>query len=258
MNEFFTCTFRKGDAFDAMPELHSHSSYELYYLVSGERRYFIQDTVFTVHAKGFVFIKPGLYHKTSFSGHGIHMRYFALVPESWFSKWDEALPPFFLSENMAELEYAFSRLQKESEEDGKLNSMMCRAISMEILAQAFRAYQRGQGGTDELIRAVSTYVRENIRSSLSLYDIAKHIGLSAPYLSSLFHQKSGMRLSDFIRSTRISVAADILRSGGRVADASDEAGFSDPSYFKDVFRAVMKISPSAYRKTFRNGINREG
>ena len=97
--------------------------------------------------------------------------------------------------------------KEESEEDGKLNSMMCRAISMEILAQAFRAYQRGQGGTDELIRAVSTYVRENIRSSLSLDDIAKHIGLSAPYLSSLFHQKSGMRLSDFIRSTRISVAA---------------------------------------------------
>ena len=57
-----------------------------------------------------------------------------------------------------------------------------------------------------------------------------------------------MKLSDFIRSSRISMACKALERGEKVSSAASLAGFSDAGYFKDVFRSVMKISPSAYRK----------
>ena len=58
-----------------------------------------------------------------------------------------------------------------------------------------------------------------------------------------------MRLGDFIRAMRISVAVDALDAGRSVGDAAFLAGFPDPGYFKDVFRKEMKISPSVYRKS---------
>ena len=251
MEDDFSCTFRKREAFNAMPDLHSHDFYEMYYLVSGERRYFIQDTVFTVHAKGFVFIKPGLLHKTSFSGESMHTRYFSSIPKLWLESVDDSLPPFFLSEGMAELEYKFSSMQREWERGDALSLLMCKAIAIEILTVAFRTYEERAEDRDVFVEKVAKFVKDNLKGDLSLESIASHMGLSGTYFSSLFHKKTGMRLSDFIRSSRISIAADILMRGGRVSEASETAGFSDPSYFKDVFRSVMKISPSSYRRSFQ-------
>ena len=81
------------------------------------------------------------------------------------------------------------------------------------------------------------------------------MSLSPNYFSALFHRKSGMRLGDFIRAMRISVAVDALDAGRSVGDAALLAGFPDPGYFKDVFRKEMKISPSAYRKS-RSAVRR--
>ena len=251
VEEEFSCKFRKKDTFYSMPELHSHDFYEMYYLVSGERRYFIQDTVFPVHAKGFVFIKPSLMHKTSFSNDGVHTRYFASIPRHWLEDIDSALPPFFLCEDMPSLEYMFSQLQREGEGLDDLSHIICRAISVQIITTAFRAYRERQDGTDPFVNEVASYIKKNIRSDLSLESIAEHMHLSATYFSSLFHKKTGMRLSDFIRSSRIAVAADILKKGGSVSYASLMAGYSDPTYFKDVFRSQMKISPSGYKKRFQ-------
>ncbi len=250
MDEHFSCTFRKRNAYDAMPDLHSHQFYELYFLSSGERRYFIQDTVFTVHAKGFVFIKPGQLHKTSFSGHGMHTRYFASIPKQWFADFDNLLPSFFLVENVPDLEYQFSLLQKEFQGVDELSNARSMSIAVEILVGAYREYMGRQNESDEFTKSVMEYIRDNLSGDLSLDGIAGHMNLSPTYFSSLFHKKTGMRLSDFIRSSRIAVAAEVLEKGGKVSEASGAAGFSDPSYFKDVFRSVMKISPSSYRKKF--------
>lgn len=250
MMEDFSCTFRKRNAFNQMPDLHSHAFYEMYYLVSGERRYFIQDTVFTVHAKGFVFIKPGLLHKTSFSGESMHTRYFASIPQEWFESVASILPPFFLSKNLPDLEYSFSLLQREAENADEMSGLMCQAIAMEILSHAFRSYKLKEEEKDDVVKKATAFIKKNIEGGLSLESIASEVGMSSTYFSSLFHKKTGMKLSDFIRSARISIAADVLRKGGRVSEASDRAGFSDPAYFKDVFRSVMKISPSSYRRNF--------
>ena len=246
----FECTFRKVGAFYAMPDLHSHDFFELYYLASGERRYFIQDTVFTVHSKGFVFIKPGLLHKTSFSGHGVHTRYFASIPRSWLLDIESVLPPFFLCEDLPDLEYLFSLLQKESADGDDLAIFRCRAIASEIITVSFREYVKRNDESDDFVKNVAAFVNSNISGDLSLDSISRHMNLSPTYFSSLFHRKTGMKLSDFIRSSRVAVAAEVLEKGGLVKDASTLAGFSDPSYFKDVFRSVMKISPSSYKKQF--------
>ena len=202
----FTC------AYDRMIELHSHEGLcELYFLSSGERRYFIQDTVVPVHAKGFVFIKAGLLHKTSYLGGGQHSRYYANVPSLWFEDMMDSLPSFFVVEKVEDLEMLFSQLLREAEGDDLFSLARCRSLCVEILVRAYREYMSKTRKGDEFLEE--------------------------------------MRLGDFIRAMRISVAVDALDAGRSVGDAALLAGFPDPGYFKDVFRKEMKISPSVYRKS---------
>ena len=48
--------------------MHSHSSYELYYLVKGEREYFIEDRFFKITAGDIVLIPGKLLHRTAGEG----------------------------------------------------------------------------------------------------------------------------------------------------------------------------------------------
>lgn len=250
MDDSFTCSFRKREAYDRMIDLHSHDGLcELYFLSSGERRYFIQDTVMSVHAKGFVFIKPSLMHKTSYLGSGSHTRYYANVPSAWLDDLLPFLPPFFVVERQEELEVLFSQLLKEYSEPDDLSPIRIRSLCTEILVRAYRAYSQSLKSGDEFISRVASFIRTNIRGDVSLEAVSGHMGFSPCYFSSLFHRKAGLRLSDFIRSTRVAVAAQALECGMSVREASELAGFSEPGYFKDVFRSVMKISPSAYKKS---------
>ena len=248
MEEIFTCQFRKASPYNSMASLHRHDMCELYFLSSGERRYFILDTVLTVHAKGFVFIKAGLFHKTSFSGSSQHTRYVANIPSSWLSGAEDVLPPFFAVDDVPFLEVLFSQLQMEADNTDEVASLRARGLAAQIVSQAYREWKERQQPHDPFIDEVTTYVKTNIAGDLTLDSLASHMGYSRNYFSSLFHEKTGMKLSDFIRSSRISMACKALERGEKVSSAASLAGFSDAGYFKDVFRSVMKISPSAYRK----------
>ena len=248
MKETFTCQFRKASPYNSMASLHRHDMCELYFLSSGERRYFILDTVLTVHAKSFVFIKDALFHKTSYSGSAQHTRYVANIPPFWLKDAETVRPPFFAVDEGPFLEVLFSQLQMEADNTDEVSLLRARGLAAQIVSQAYRAWKERQQPHDPFIDEVTSYVKANIAGELSLDAVSSHMGYSRNYFSRLFHEKTGMKLSDFIRSSRISIACEALEKGEKVASAASLAGFSDAGYFKDVFRFVMKISPSAYRK----------
>ena len=153
------------------------------------------------------------------------------------------------------LEVLFSQLQMEADNIDEVASLRARGLAAQIVSQAYREWKERQQPHDPFIDEVTTYVKTNIAGDLTLDSLASHMGYSRNYFSSLFHEKTGMKLSDFIRSSRISMACKALERGEKVSSAASLAGFSDAGYFKDVFRSVMKISPSAYRK---NAVRKQG
>lgn len=251
MGEVFSCAFRKRDAYDQMPALHSHEGLcELYYLASGERRYFIQDSVVPVHAGGFVFIKPSILHKTSFLGPSSHSRYHASVPQSWLENLLPSLPVFYIINGCEELEVFFSQLLLESDNPDIFAQEHCRCLVLEIVIRTYRRYQEESRSTDDFTDTVASYVKNHISGRITLDDVSSAVSLSPCYFSAVFHERTGMRFSDYLTSMRVSAAAQALKSGCKVQEAALMSGFSNAGYFKDVFRKVMKISPSAYRKAF--------
>lgn len=101
---------------------------------------------------------------------------------------------------------------------------------------------------DDLIYKTMRYIRDNWQQSLSLEQIAGHVYLSKSYLSSLFRQKTGMRLTWYINKVRVEKSKELLaQSNISLAAVAHECCFQDQSYFTKVFRAHTGMSPKQFR-----------
>lgn len=110
------------------------------------------------------------------------------------------------------------------------------------------------GGLDgsnqqDVIQAIKLYVGENYSSNLNVAAIAKRFYLNAGYLSTLFREKTGMKLVNYIEGIRMEKAKEFLEKGGRtVQEIAIESGYSDANYFTKVFKKYTGMTPRQYRK----------
>ncbi len=109
-------------------------------------------------------------------------------------------------------------------------------------------------GASELDREFMTKVKEIIERSLQDSNFNVDILCSAINMSrSSFYNKikvlTDQAPADFIRSIRLTRAAELLRSKRyNISEVADMTGFSDAKYFREVFKKHYNMSPSKYMK----------
>jgi len=86
---------------------------------------------------------------------------------------------------------------------------------------------------------------QHAEDSLTLNDLSRRCGLSAPYLSKLFHQQIGVSISDYRNAVRLRRFNDTYRtSGGKtMMEAVFDAGFGSYAQFFRVFTQAYHKSP---------------
>ena len=95
------------------------------------------------------------------------------------------------------------------------------------------------------------YIYNNLHMKITLEKLSETTGLSASYLSKLFHKEVGITISQYISEKRIEAAENMLRfSDYSVIDISNYLCFSSESHFIDVFRKHTGFTPKVYRNKF--------
>lgn len=101
---------------------------------------------------------------------------------------------------------------------------------------------------DEIQKAIE-YLNENYYKDLTLGMIANHTSFTYTYFSYLFKERTGQSFLDYLRHIRIEKAMILLRNTRlKVWEIGRKVGFANPKHFATVFRLVVGISPSEYRK----------
>lgn len=104
-----------------------------------------------------------------------------------------------------------------------------------------------------LVRACCSYIEENIRKNLHVSDVAAHTGLGAYYVSKKFRAETGMTISDYIRSAKVSEAESLLKySKLSLSEISELISFSTQSFFTSTFKQKTGMTPRQYRETGGN------
>ena len=99
------------------------------------------------------------------------------------------------------------------------------------------------------LRKAERHIWDNYTRKISLREIAKVSGLSAPYFSTIFKEEMGENLSYFLNRLRIEKAASLLLTTNMsVGEIAKTCGFEDQSWFSKIFKNNTGVTPGKYRE----------
>jgi len=103
-------------------------------------------------------------------------------------------------------------------------------------------------------QSVKRYIEGHLAQA-SLEQAADYIHLNQYYVSTIFHQTTGERFSDYLTRMRMQKAAELLAETSlNIQDIGLQVGYSNPSSFARSFKQFFALSPKGYR-TNREGCN---
>lgn len=102
----------------------------------------------------------------------------------------------------------------------------------------------------ELMTEACLFISENCMKTLSLNDVAAHVGVSRSHFAHLFKDYTNMTFVDFLTMERVKLAETFFMNPQlRMIDIAFESGFSSISSFNRAFRKIKGCSPSEFRST---------
>ncbi|MBB6733786.1 helix-turn-helix transcriptional regulator [Cohnella zeiphila] len=252
---------------------HFHPFYEIYYLLSGSRIYFVQDRTYTVEAGDLVFISPNVLHKTLQSRDPGHERFVihfddAYAGQQFGGHAKLLLEPFRQASPVLRLPPAeqrtADRIVRRAIDEIRLKPpgyelVPPRALT-DLLLLAGR-YVRdfplsaAEDDRSPKIAKISDVVRHingHYGEPLKLGELAERFYVSPYHLSRTFKEVTGFTFSDYIALTRIKEAQRLLRDTDRsVADIAIATGFDNFSHFGKTFKKIARRSPRDFRRESR-------
>lgn len=269
MEKHYSISKIQRESFFEMKQEHFHSYYEFYYLLSGNRKMFLDNKVYLVKPGDLILIPKGEIHRTTYYSEGIHERIALCFDdfmvenlktqigeggfEECFSKRHISVP---LNEQ-SQLEAIFEKLliEKETENANDVFSqLLCQRYCEEIVMFIIRCQRRqeqvqGSPGFDMGIEAAAAYISNHYEQPLTLEYMANKYCMSTAYFSKKFKQVTGFGYKEFLNMVRIRHACELLQKTTKsVTQIALECGFMDSNYFGDAFRKTKGVSPRAFRK----------
>ena len=106
-------------------------------------------------------------------------------------------------------------------------------------------------GHRSVMRKVRSYIGAHYRQPLTIQTIAREVGFSQSYLSSLFRDNWGCTVNEYITKIRIENAVALMRQPElTIGEIAALCGFQSASYFTKVFKRQMGVTPVQYRNEF--------
>ncbi len=251
----------------SMRGCHFHSRYEIYYLVSGERFYFIHDRTYLVQKGDLVLISPYVIHKTVDTGKPHHERYLIEFDQRFVSNpihnGLQSIETLFKNRHVIRLapkdrhtiERIFENMLDEVQQKGLDYEVQLQSLLQQLLIYAARnldlsdTRQQHISQTHAKVSEIVKYINTHYTEDLTLVSVAEQFEISHFYLSRLFKAVTGFAFIEYLNSIRIKEAQRLLReTNEKVQAIANAVGFVNQSHFGRIFKEITGTSPLQYRK----------
>ncbi|WP_168121756.1 AraC family transcriptional regulator [Paenibacillus sp. HB172176] len=241
---------------------HAHDSYELYYLFSGERDFFIRDRTYRVRQGSFAFVEKEELHRTIDTGTSNHERIVINFTDALLFGLPRCghngvitLPP----QEQFKGEAILRELVAETQGDAEGRDVMLEALLRQLLLLVFRAQTKSSqqqehqpSAVHRMMSEIASYISANCEDSLLLKDVAERFFISPYYLSRKFKQCTGFGFAEYVQLVRIREAQRLLRETNlAMLEVADRCGIGALAHFHKLFKRISGCSPLQYRKRYR-------
>ena len=252
----------------SMNNHHFHDAYEIYYMNSGSRDYFIQDTTYRVGPGNLVLVRPQDLHKTMDTGVS-HSRILMSFKEDYLTN--------IIDQDILERVFSPSRvltfdLVMQNNVENVLREMIIEADQQDLgydsrlkglLAKLLVLLARHLENqldmptddhvSNEKVQEIIKYLKVHYEQAISLDELSEQFFISRYYLTRIFKKTTGFTIFEFIHSLRIVEAKRLLsQTDMKVIEVAQKVGFTNVSNFGKVFKSITGLSPLKYRKENRS------
>lgn len=247
--------FQKG----AMSMLHYHQHHEIYYLLSGTQRCFIDNAYYDMKAGDFALIKENSLHKTTNGMGGLRIlisfndKFFTrfLTPEAieqFLSIFDKHIVRPSEENNQIILSHC-NKIEKAVQENNKDDILFSLMQIFLLLKDSPTPNDTTSTNVPLLIDGVLEYIGKNFSTIINLDDVANALHISKYYICHLFSKHLETSFIDYLTKIRIKNAQIQLSNPNlTITQIAENCGFGTPAYFSNVFKKQIGISPLKYRK----------
>lgn len=249
---------------------HYHDCYELYYLYSGERYYFIQDKTYHVTGGSFVLISPNEIHRTGNLGSFGYDRMLIHFSKELLADYlavDASIQPYKnLDENIhlisldstqqSFVETLLHTMEQEYAVSQQRETAYIRLTLLQLLLFLNGCRPNRQDAalpslhnTEKLMFEILGYINNHYFEELTLETISEKYFLSPCYFSRTFREVTGFHFVEYLNNVRIKEAKKLLQTTElSVSDIALASGFHSSTHFGRVFKQITGGSPSCCRK----------
>ena len=257
-----------------MPSKHFHDEYEIYYILEGERFYFIGQRTYHIQKGCLVFVNKNLIHKTGMAQSSYHDRIlieFCGEPfGSFFSYFNDlSLENFFENntgvialdpQKQSFVENLLLEMQSEihHKAPGYRLSVMMKLSTLLIFAMRYREKHleaqevSAESPKHKRVDEVANYIINHCNEQLSLESVAETFYVNKCYLSRIFKEVTSFTINEYINVHRINNAQMLLTDTDlSITEIALQCGYESLTYFEKVFKTYREISPLKYRNEYK-------
>ncbi len=249
---------------------HYHDAYEIYYLLQGERNFFIKDRTYTITKGNLTFININDLHKTVDTKKGkifyerilinFKKEFLDSILTSTVGK--ELFDLLNLNSSVISMDFEENRLIEEllfkmlNEEDSKLpnSKLYTKTLLLQLLITINRCVMNStKMPKDELknenIFRIVRYLNSNYANKISLHSLCDEFFMSESHLSRSFKNVTGFNIINYLNIIRIKETQKLLiHSNKNITEIAYKVGYESITNFERVFKSMTSISPLKYRR----------
>ncbi len=233
-------------------EMHWHEYFEIEYILTGTGTYTVNGTCFP--------LKPGmLFFLTPADVHSVYVENGELITVNFSENVGSAnllvqlarakkTTALFLTENDRRMTESMLSELLVCKEDIFYSTQIVECLISKI-ARHINSRREAEH-TYTVSQKAMLYILSHFRSTLTLEQIAKELGLAPAYLSSVFVRETGQNVKEYLDTLRFQYAENLLNHTElSVQEVAAESGFAGYSNFIRRFRSRYGVSPGMYKKS---------
>lgn len=141
------------------------------------------------------------------------------------------------------------KIEEFTEPDAITSAM--RSAEFDFANAVKLCHTTSQNETNELVERAKNYIFQHLHEPFQLKKLSAALGINPSYFSSLFHQKEGLTLSQYIRREKIRLSKNLLKySNYEIGEIAHYFAFCSQSHFGANFKKETGMTPVEYRNKF--------
>lgn len=242
--------------------MHTHPFTELFYIIEGQGKFFVEEGVRFVKNDDFIIINPNVIH-TEFSDGKASFEYIVLgIDGLSFQTEGEKKANYnlynFKNYRTDLLFYMKSIIRELHQKDSgyrEICTNLLETLVLLILRNTKSDFTVSSSDrTSRECKFIEQYMEEHFSENISLDSLSRLTYMNKYYMVHAFKKYKGISPINYLIDRRISEAKHLLQTTNYpVSKIAQAVGFSSQSYFSQVFRKELKMTPLQYRKSFEKG-----